>query len=1028
MALAKWHGTITDLKGNVLPHAQIYVVDEASGGVPQLFSDRNGTVGLSNPFNADDEGFAGFHVVGGAYRITARLGAYERVWRYVGIGTAQETDIGEFGSGEAGWDAIEQTPAGLANHTGSAVGFRVLVVNAADNRAAIYEKIGAGASWSNPIFVTGSQGAPGAANELVIGSVVEGAAGATITGSVPQQVLNLSLPRGDDGVAGPPNVLDIGTVTGGSEASATITGVAPSQQLNLVLPRGPQGEEGPSGPMGDVTPEALAAKADAEAARDAAIIAKGDAESSATSAATSASTATDKASDASNSAAAALASENAASGSASDAAASASAASSSESSAASSATTAYNQAGIATTQASNASSSASDAAASASAASSSASSASTDAGLASNSASDAASSAAAAAASEQSVADDSLAAQNAASDAANSATTATTQAGIATTKASEAAGSATDAGNSASAASNSATSAAGSASTATTKASEAVSSATDAAASATTASNKAGEASASATSASSSATSAGNSASDAAGSASTAVTKAGEASASAASALSSKDDAQAANTAAQSAKTSAETASTQAASSASAAAGSATSAGNSASAASGSASTASSQAGIATTAAIDAETARDYAYEWSSADVDDPVNDGVHSGFSAYHWSVKAQIAAGGGVQSVNGYTGPDVVLTASDVGAATSAQGAKADSAVQTITAGSNITVSKSGTTYTVNATATPQVQTDWNATSGLGQILNKPVLGTAAAQNVGYFATAAQGSKADTALQTLTAGTAITISGTGTSRTINAVIPAQVQSDWNASSGVAQILNKPTLGTASAQNVGYFATAAQGSKADTALQTLTQGANITITGTGTTRTIAATVPPPPVTSVNSKTGAVVLNAGDVGALPSGGKAADSSLLNGQNAAQLPVSTATQTALNGKQNSLGFTPVNKAGDTGLGGYTSSSVNDGVKSSGTYTPAPTNSNFREITNGGNFTLVAPTAAGSYNLTIDITNNASAGAITFTGFAPDNPKGDDLTATNGHKFKLHISKTSVGVTAQIEALQ
>jgi len=47
-----------------------------------------------------------------------------------------------------------------------------------------------------------------------------------------------------------------------------------------------------------------------------------------------------------------------------------------------------------------------------------------------------------------------------------------------------------------------------------------------------------------------------------------------------------------------------------------------------------------------------------------------------------------------------------------------------------------------------------------------------------------------------------------------------------AQVNADWDAVSGVAQILNKPTLGTAAAQNEGYFATAAQGTKADSALQ----------------------------------------------------------------------------------------------------------------------------------------------------------------------------------------------------------
>src|SRR5690606_22365865 len=45
-------------------------------------------------------------------------------------------------------------------------------------------------------------------------------------------------------------------------------------------------------------------------------------------------------------------------------------------------------------------------------------------------------------------------------------------------------------------------------------------------------------------------------------------------------------------------------------------------------------------------------------------------------------------------------------------------------------------------------------------------------------------------------------------------------------VNADWNASSGDAEILNKPTLGTAAAADVGDFATSAQGAKADTAIQ----------------------------------------------------------------------------------------------------------------------------------------------------------------------------------------------------------
>jgi hypothetical protein len=116
-----------------------------------------------------------------------------------------------------------------------------------------------------------------------------------------------------------------------------------------------------------------------------------------------------------------------------------------------------------------------------------------------------------------------------------------------------------------------------------------------------------------------------------------------------------------------------------------------------------------------------------------------------------------------------------------------------------------------------------------------------------------------------------------------------------AQVNSDWDAISGVAQILNKPTLGTAAAANTTDFATAAQGTLASTALQpgddvsdlnndagyqtagdvataisgkqdTLSAGTNITITGT----TISATD-----TTYSAFTGATAGDAGTSGLVP---------------------------------------------------------------------------------------------------------------------------------------------------------
>lgn len=80
--------------------------------------------------------------------------------------------------------------------------------------------------------MTGERGPTGPINTLTIGSVTAGTAAASITGTAPNQVLNLVLQ------AGPPNTLAIGTVTQGT-AAATITGTSPNQTLNLTLPPGP---------------------------------------------------------------------------------------------------------------------------------------------------------------------------------------------------------------------------------------------------------------------------------------------------------------------------------------------------------------------------------------------------------------------------------------------------------------------------------------------------------------------------------------------------------------------------------------------------------------------------------------------------------------------------------------------------------------------------------------------------------------------------------------------------------------------
>lgn len=58
-----------------------------------------------------------------------------------------------------------------------------------------------------------------------------------------------------------------------------------------------------------------------------------------------------------------------------------------------------------------------------------------------------------------------------------------------------------------------------------------------------------------------------------------------------------------------------------------------------------------------------------------------------------------------------------------------------------------------------------------------------------------------------------------------------------------------------------------------------------------------------------------------------------------------------------------------------------------------------------------ITNGGNFTITAPSLDGSCILLV--TNNSSAGTITFSGFSEGVNIGDTLTTSNGNMFSIFI---------------
>ena len=251
----------------------------------------------------------------------------------------------------------------------------------------------------------------------------------------------------------------------------------------------------------------------------------------------------------------------------------------------------------------------------------------------------------------------------------------------------------------------------------------------------------------------------------------------------------------------------------------------------------------------------------------------------------------------------------PEVTNSVTSVNSQTGVVVLDADDIDDTNTAHKFVTESQIAKLIGIQTGAEVNVNADWNAVSGDALILNKPILGTAAATDSTDYATATQGALADSAVQpgdnvsdltndtgyiTLAEVPADAVSSVNTqtgavvldaddiddSSTTNkfttsadiaklagieAGAEVNVNADWNAVSGDALILNKPTLGTAAAADTTDFATAGQGSLADSAVQ---PGDNIsTLTNDSSYITSAGA----PVQSVNTQTGAVVLDADDI-------------------------------------------------------------------------------------------------------------------------------------------------------------
>lgn len=98
-------------------------------------------------------------------------------------------------------------------------------------------------------------------------------------------------------------------------------------------------------------------------------------------------------------------------------------------------------------------------------------------------------------------------------------------------------------------------------------------------------------------------------------------------------------------------------------------------------------------------------------------------------------------------------------------------------------------------------------------------------------------------------------------------------------------------------------------------------------------------------------------------------------------------------------------------------------GYSATSYNGSTVSSGTYTPSAANGNLQYYTNNGAHTLAPPTTDTS--IAVLITNGASAGAITTSGFTKVS---GTFATTNTYKYMCSIVRINSISLLTITALQ
>ncbi len=107
-------------------------------------------------------------------------------------------------------------------------------------------------------------------------------------------------------------------------------------------------------------------------------------------------------------------------------------------------------------------------------------------------------------------------------------------------------------------------------------------------------------------------------------------------------------------------------------------------------------------------------------------------------------------------------------------------------------------------------------------------------------------------------------------------------------------------------------------------------------------------------------------------------------------------------------------------------GQTFTGGIHPTAFSNGTASSGTKTVDCGNGPIQTVVNGGAFTLAM--SANDGTCVLRVTNNGSAGTITFSGFSQGSNTGDALTTTNTNKFDISLTRIGANPHYLVSALQ